>query len=127
MHDIALKAAETDATKRALATFGKPFGLELYRGGGKATTTDRPLPDRQRRHHQRPCPSHIRVARQIPSRRSPCWLPPDDTTPIPAVPLLRPPAKRLAHFRANDAANGRRDAEYSPQRRLGSAAGAGSA
>src|SRR4029078_6547252 len=29
--DIALKAAETDATKRAFATFGKPFGLELYR------------------------------------------------------------------------------------------------
>src|SRR4029077_14594131 len=28
---ISLKAAETDATKRALATFGKPFGLELYR------------------------------------------------------------------------------------------------
>jgi hypothetical protein len=31
VHDVALKAAETDATKRALATFGKPFGLELYR------------------------------------------------------------------------------------------------
>ena len=31
VHDIALKGAETDATKRALATFGKPFGLELYR------------------------------------------------------------------------------------------------
>ena len=31
VHDIALKAAETDATKRALATFGKRFGLELYR------------------------------------------------------------------------------------------------
>lgn len=30
-HDTALKAAETDATKRALTTFGKPFGLELYR------------------------------------------------------------------------------------------------
>src|SRR5262245_20879438 len=29
-HDIALKASETDATKRALATFGKPFGLALY-------------------------------------------------------------------------------------------------
>src|SRR5471030_1666209 len=28
VHDIALKAAETDATKRALATFGKPFGLD---------------------------------------------------------------------------------------------------
>ena len=36
VHDIALKAAETDATKRALATFGRPFGLELYRGGGKS-------------------------------------------------------------------------------------------
>jgi recombination DNA repair RAD52 pathway protein len=36
VHDIALKAAETDATKRALATFGKPFGLELYRSGKTA-------------------------------------------------------------------------------------------
>ena len=25
-HDTALKAAETDATKRALTTFGRPFG-----------------------------------------------------------------------------------------------------
>jgi hypothetical protein len=33
VHDRALKAAETDATKRALITFGKPFGLALY--GGK--------------------------------------------------------------------------------------------
>jgi hypothetical protein len=32
VHDRALKAAETDATKRALATFGKPFGLALYAG-----------------------------------------------------------------------------------------------
>jgi Rad52/22 family double-strand break repair protein len=29
-HALALKAAETDATKRALATFGNPFGLALY-------------------------------------------------------------------------------------------------
>jgi Rad52/22 family double-strand break repair protein len=36
VHDTALKAAETDATKRALATFGKPFGLELYRGSQAA-------------------------------------------------------------------------------------------
>src|SRR3974390_236999 len=43
VHDIALKAAETDATKRALATFGKPFGLELYRGG-RRTTAEKPLP-----------------------------------------------------------------------------------
>jgi Rad52/22 family double-strand break repair protein len=32
VHDRALKAAETDATKRALATFGKAFGLALYAG-----------------------------------------------------------------------------------------------
>jgi hypothetical protein len=36
VHDIALKAAETDATKRALATFGRPFGLELYRQSRRA-------------------------------------------------------------------------------------------
>lgn len=42
-HENALKAAETDATKRALATFGNPFGLALYdsdlvgvRGGANA-------------------------------------------------------------------------------------------
>src|SRR4029079_9169430 len=29
-HEIALKTAETDATKRALATFGNSFGLALY-------------------------------------------------------------------------------------------------
>ena len=29
-HEIGLKAAETDATKRALSTFGNPFGLALY-------------------------------------------------------------------------------------------------
>jgi recombination DNA repair RAD52 pathway protein len=30
VHDCALKTAETDATKRALATFGRAFGLALY-------------------------------------------------------------------------------------------------
>jgi DNA recombination protein Rad52 len=39
VHDTALKAAETDATKRALATFGKPFGLALYRSGNPTTQT----------------------------------------------------------------------------------------
>ena len=29
-HELALKSAETDATKRALSTFGNPFGLALY-------------------------------------------------------------------------------------------------
>src|SRR6476659_6566471 len=39
VHDTALKAAETDATKRALATFGKPFGLALYRSGNHTSVT----------------------------------------------------------------------------------------
>ena len=40
-HDIALKAAETDATKRALATFGNPFGLALYDRGQAHVTKAR--------------------------------------------------------------------------------------
>jgi DNA recombination protein Rad52 len=37
-HEIALKAAETDATKRALSTFGNPFGLALYDKGQAGVT-----------------------------------------------------------------------------------------
>jgi len=41
-HEIAIKAAETDATKRALATFGNPFGLALYdRDHGQVTRPQR--------------------------------------------------------------------------------------
>ena len=47
VQDRALKAAETDATKRALATFGKAFGLALYAGdqaaGAAARVEDRRL------------------------------------------------------------------------------------
>lgn len=63
VHDIAIKAAETDATKRAFATFGKPFGLELYR--------------------------QSRIAVREADPKSPVIPPtrlgfhPDDTTPIP--------------------------------------------
>jgi hypothetical protein len=62
VHDIALKAAETDATKRALATFGKPFGLELYR---QSRSPERVMLDNP----------NISVTR--------FGLHPDDTTPIP--------------------------------------------
>jgi Rad52/22 family double-strand break repair protein len=66
VHDIAVKAAETDATKRALATFGKPFGLELYRGG-KTVATQKPLP-----------------SPPMPKGGEPrLGFHPDDTTPIP--------------------------------------------
>jgi hypothetical protein len=43
-HELALKGAETDATKRALATFGNPFGLALYdreQVGVRKTRTDK--------------------------------------------------------------------------------------
>ncbi len=66
VHDIALKAAETDATKRALATFGKPFGLELYRGG-KTAASQKHLPA-----PPFPTAAEARVG-----------FHPDDTTPIP--------------------------------------------
>ena len=71
VHDIALKAAETDATKRALATFGRPFGLELYRGG-KAIVHQRPLPAPSSSVPAVPVPANVRVG-----------FHPDDTTPIP--------------------------------------------
>jgi hypothetical protein len=65
VHDIALKAAETDATKRALATFGKPFGLELYRQSRKSERLPLSNP----------------VASAVPPTR--LGFHPDDTTPIP--------------------------------------------
>ena len=40
-HEMALKAAETDATKRALATFGNPFGLALYDKDKRGVTKGR--------------------------------------------------------------------------------------
>lgn len=42
-HERASKAAETDATKRALCTFGNPFGLSLYRG--KQVTSGPSVPE----------------------------------------------------------------------------------
>lgn len=65
VHDIAIKAAETGATKRALATFGRPFGLELYRGGRAEA---KPLPSPP----DVPVPTDARFG-----------FHPDDTTPIP--------------------------------------------
>jgi DNA recombination protein Rad52 len=65
VHDTALKAAETDATKRALATFGKPFGLALY-GTGKPSSIQPTGPN----------PSH----QAEPVQRF--GFHPDDTTPI---------------------------------------------
>src|SRR5215471_6997506 len=68
VHDTALKAAETDATKRALATFGRPFGLELYRKEKRASFQNEvPLQPELSNLHTEPR----------------AGLHPDDTTPIP--------------------------------------------
>jgi Rad52/22 family double-strand break repair protein len=69
VHDTALKAAETDATKRALATFGRPFGLELYRKDKNAAATSLPIP------------TSMKV--ESPPTQPRVGLHPDDTTPIP--------------------------------------------
>jgi DNA recombination protein Rad52 len=66
VHDTALKAAETDATKRALATFGKPFGLAFY-GVGRSPSIRPTIP--------------IPSTQAEPAQR--LGFHPDDTTPIP--------------------------------------------
>ncbi len=68
VHDIAFKAAETDATKRALATFGKPFGLELYRHDKSAPARSQPA---------------LQPLLPSPPIQPRVGLHPDDTTPIP--------------------------------------------
>jgi hypothetical protein len=88
VHDIGLKAAETDATKRALATFGKPFGLELYRGS-RPTTAEKPLPSLPRiaRNEPRHMFNHDAQTASVHNQRvaasPPVGFHPDDTTPIP--------------------------------------------
>ena len=69
VHDTALKAAETDATKRALATFGRPFGLELYRKDRNAASAS--------------SPTGRSTAVESPPTQPRSGLHPDDTTPIP--------------------------------------------
>ena len=68
VHDIALKAAETDATKRALATFGKPFGLALYRKDKMPLLQGSPA---------------LQPVTPSPSTQPRLGSHPDDTTPIP--------------------------------------------
>jgi len=69
VHDIALKAAETDATKRALATLGRPFGLELYRKDKNPVSASSPI--------------LTSTTMESPPTQPRVGLHPDDTTPIP--------------------------------------------
>ncbi len=70
VHDIALKAAETDATKRALATFGKPFGLELYRQSRPTSGTADLAANCQAPSRQRVSAFTPTIRPQFPDRRS---------------------------------------------------------
>ena len=75
VHDIALKAAETDATKRALATFGRPFGLELYRSDKVTLPHSPPLS---------PAATPVAAGPSTPAKdRIGSGGHPDDGTPIP--------------------------------------------
>src|SRR5450631_4622049 len=100
VHDIALKVAETDATKRALATFGKPFGLELYRGN-RTTSSQKALPSQTTVTGTAvPLPADARLG-----------FHPDDTTPIP-----RPSRYygRRQDMVTRERAQGRRELEVRP-------------
>src|SRR3974390_720374 len=88
VHDIALKAAENDATKRGVATFGKPFGLELYRGGRPITPQKSfpalpPITRNEPRHVFNHDAQKASVHKQRVAANPPVGFHPDDTTPIP--------------------------------------------
>jgi hypothetical protein len=108
-HDRALKTAETDATKRALATFGKPFGLSLYVSARNVRQegASNPLP------HAPPIPNHDRRRTQqqlgrngryfVPSRAK-LTLDPGLASVSPAPPNMAPGASET-----NTAASARED------------------
>jgi hypothetical protein len=91
VHDIALKAAETDATKRALATFGKPFGLELYRPDRAPTAAALAASTAPAAHAPQAAinVTELDPAEALAALKRPVIPPtrvgfhPDDTTPIP--------------------------------------------
>jgi hypothetical protein len=75
-HESALKEAETDAMKRALMTFGNPFGLALYdkqqrEVTGAAAEGDRPRP----RQAGGPRPTPLRVVAPAAPRPQPAQEP----------------------------------------------------
>ena len=78
VHDVALKGAETDATKRALATFGNPFGLSLYE------------------HGQLPALRKEQPITTIPAEPDQRKYARDDTTPIPRPSTFHGREKYLA-------------------------------
>jgi hypothetical protein len=79
-HDMALKGAETDGTKRALATFGNQFGLSLYEHGKLPTASKNTFQEQT----ANPTPLSTRT------------YAPDDTSPIPRPSTFHGREKYLA-------------------------------
>jgi hypothetical protein len=70
-HESAIKEAETDAMKRALMTFGNPFGLALYDKSQRQVSGNGQQPSQSSASHQQGQPSHRPDTYTAPSRRTP--------------------------------------------------------
>ena len=110
-HESALKEAETDAMKRALMTFGNPFGLALYDKLQREVEGDAPPPPgSQRSSSQRterpgssaPRPSSATFVRRGPVAGQPAPASQSTTTQAPAQP--QPTGQPLSGAAATTAA-----------------------
>ncbi len=95
-HESALKEAETDATKRALMTFGNPFGLALYdkqqrqvtHSAGDSGALRLPVPATAHRSIQR-SPSPVAPAAAAEASHDPGLIPLDPATTRQILATLR--------------------------------------
>lgn len=75
-HESAVKEAETDAMKRALMTFGNPFGLALYDktqaevSDGKEVVPHTVRPNKGTQQHNTQPPSHVTAGAGVPPKET---------------------------------------------------------
>jgi DNA recombination protein Rad52 len=89
-HESAIKEAETDAMKRALMTFGNPFGLALYDRLQRGVTSSAGGEERGRPEQRDPAPVATRATRHgsqqpSPPQRGPAVQPPEAEQVDPAL------------------------------------------
>jgi DNA recombination protein Rad52 len=87
-HELAMKAAETDATKRALMTFGNAFGLSLY--GPAKEQVERSASVREQSKSEKPEPSTVAAVPKLEAKSANDITPASDAT-TSQVPVARPP------------------------------------
>jgi hypothetical protein len=93
-HESALKEAETDAMKRALITFGNPFGLALYDKSQRQVSGNGQGQSQSQGQWQGQGPSQARSAPQVQALSRP-----QSPSPVPAAHRQQPtssPAQRLS-------------------------------